>query len=233
MATRHAPHFPPDTVRFLRALKRNNRREWFQPRKQEYEATVRAPMIAIIDQLAMDFRAFAPELVASPKMSLYRVYRDTRFSEDKTPYKTHVAASFPWRGLPKHEGAGVYFHVSPAEVWVGGGMYAPQPPQLHAVREHIADNLRRFRRIIDARTFTRRFGALAGEKLQRVPRGFPKDHDAAELLKHRQFLAGVERPSSFASDPAFYRELLAVFRQIAPLVRFLNEPLVAAERPRP
>lgn len=226
MATRPAPRFPPDTVRFLRALKRNNRREWFQPRKEQYEAKVRAPMIAIVEQLAVDFRASAPELVASPKLSLYRVYRDTRFSEDKTPYKTHIAAIFPWRGLPKHEGAGVYFHVAPDDVWVGGGMYAPQPPQLHAVREHIAVNVKRLRRIIEAPAFKKMFGGVDGEKLQRVPRGFPKDHEAAEWLKHRQLLAGAELPAAFASDPAFYPRLVAMFRQIAPLVRFLNEPLV-------
>jgi len=232
MASRPAPRFPPDTVRFLRALKRNNRREWFQPRKAEYEAKVRAPMVAVIEQLAVDFRAFAPELVASPKMSLYRVYRDTRFSEDKTPYKTHVAASFPWRGLQKHEGAGVYFHLAPDDVWIGGGMYAPPSPQLHAVREYIAAHHARLRRIIEASAFKKTFGALEGEKLQRVPRGFSKDHAAAELLKHRQFLAGVELPSALASSPAFYARLLAVFRQIVPLVRFLNEPLVAGNRDR-
>jgi len=87
-------------------------------------------MIAMVDRLATDFRAFAPELVATPKVSLYRIYRDTRFSDNKLPYKTHVAAVFPTRGLQKHEGAGLYFHVSPTEVWIGGGMYSPQPPQL-------------------------------------------------------------------------------------------------------
>jgi uncharacterized protein (TIGR02453 family) len=227
MAVRSVPQFPPDTVRFLRALKRNNRRDWFQPRKAEYEATVRAPMIAVIERLAIDFRAFAPELVASPKASMYRVYRDTRFSANKTPYKTHIAGIFPWRGLPKHEGAGVYFHVAPDEVWIGGGMYAPQPRQLYAVRAHIAANVRRMRRIIDAPAFKKTFGSLEGEKLQRMPRGFPGDHEAADLLKHRQFMAGLELPSSFASDPAFYRRVVTVFRQVVPLVRFLNEPLVA------
>lgn len=221
-----APRFPPETVAFLRALKRNNRREWFQPRKAKYEANVRAPMIAIIERLAVDFRAFAPELLASPKLSMYRVYRDTRFSANKAPYKTHVAAVFPWRGLPRHEGAGVYFHVSPDEIWIGGGMYAPQPQQLYAVRTHIAANVRRLRRIIEAPAFKETFGELEGETLQRVPRGFDRDHEAAELLKHRQFIAGVELPSSFASNPAFYGRLVAVFRQAVPLARFLNEPLV-------
>ncbi|HEX3703725.1 MAG TPA: DUF2461 domain-containing protein [Vicinamibacterales bacterium] len=227
-----APRFPPETLAFLRALKRNNRRDWFQPRKGQYEAKVRAPMIAIIDKLAVDFRRFAPELVASPKVSLYRIYRDTRFSEDKTPYKTHVAASFPWRGLPRHEGAGVYFHLAPDGLWIGGGMYAPPAPQLHAVREHIAANLGRLRRIIAAPGFKKTFGALEGSKLQRVPRGFSKDHKAAELLKHRQFLAGVELPAPFASDPTFYRRLLGILRQAVPLVRFLNEPLAASRQDR-
>jgi uncharacterized protein (TIGR02453 family) len=225
MAAQSAPRFPAETVRFLRALKRNNRRDWFQPRKEQYEAQVREPMIAVIEQLASDFRAFAPELIASPKLSMYRVYRDTRFSENKTPYKTHIAAIFPWRGLPKHEGAGVYFHVAPDDVWIGGGMYAPQPAQLHAVREHIASNVRRLRKIVEAPAFRKGFGPLEGEKLQRVPRGFPKDHPAAEFLKHRQFMAGVERPPAFASSPTFYKQLLDVFRQVVPLARFLNEPL--------
>jgi uncharacterized protein (TIGR02453 family) len=225
MAATSAPRFPPETIKFLRALKRNNRREWFQPRKEQYEAQVRDPMIAVIERLASDFRSFAPELIASPKISMYRVYRDTRFSENKTPYKTHIAANFPWRGLAKHEGAGLYFHVAPGDVWIGGGMYAPQPAQLQAVREHIAGNVRRLRKIVEAPAFKKAFGPLEGEKLQRVPRGFPRDHEAAEYLKHRQFMAGVERPSAFASSPAFYKQLLDVFRQVVPLARFLNEPL--------
>ena len=89
--------FTKKTLSFLRALKRNNRREWFVPRKEEYEQHVRTPMIELIERLAADMRAFAPELAADPKVSLFRIYRDTRFSSDKTPYKTHVAASFPWR----------------------------------------------------------------------------------------------------------------------------------------
>src|SRR5918912_3245745 len=128
-----APRFTPETLTFLRALKRNNRRDWFNAHRDEYEQYIRAPMIAIVERLAIDFREFAPGLVASPKTSMYRIYRDTRFSENKAPYKTHVAAVFPTRGLAKHEGAGLYFHISPDDVWIGGGMYAPQPPQLQAV----------------------------------------------------------------------------------------------------
>jgi uncharacterized protein (TIGR02453 family) len=225
-----APRFTRDTLKFLRALKRNNRREWFTAHRDDYERCVRLPMVAVVERLANDFRAFAPELVASPRASMYRIYRDTRFSDDKTPYKTHVAAVFPTRGLAKHEGAGLYFHVSAAEVWIGGGMYAPQTPQLHAVREHIAANTKRLRAIVEARPFRRLIGDLEGDRLQRVPRGFSRDHPAAEYLKFRNFLAGCEFPAEFATGPAFYRTLLTVFRQVAPLSRFLNEPLAASER---
>src|SRR5205814_249667 len=107
-------------------------------------------MLAVVAQLASDLRSFAPEIVVDPKTAMYRIYRDTRFSENKTPYKTHVAAVFPWRGLAKHEGAGLYFHVSPDEVWIGGGMYSPQPAQLQAVREHIAANTGRLRAIVES-----------------------------------------------------------------------------------
>src|SRR5437867_8752208 len=222
-----APRFSVETLRFLRALKRNNRREWFNAHRDDYEAYVRRPMTAIVERLAEDFRAVAPELVASPKVSIYRIYRDTRFSENKTPYKTHVAAVFPCRSLPKHQGAGLYFHVSPDEVWIGGGMYAPEMSQLQAVREHIAANVRRLQAIVESPSFRRTIGALEGAQLQRVPRGFAKDHVAAEYLRYRQFLAGAEFPPSFATNPRFYATVVKVFREVSPLVRFLNEPLVA------
>ena len=217
---------PRRSLAFLRALKRNNRREWFQPRKEQFDADVREPMLAIVERLAGDLHSIAPEIVVDPKTAMYRIYRDTRFSENKTPYKTHVAAVFPWRGLAKHEGAGLYFHVSPDEVWMGGGMYSPQTAQLQAVREHIAGNVRRMRAIVESPGFRRHVGELEGERLQRVPHGFPKDHAAAGYLKYRQFLAGRELPPAFACNPKFYSTLVTVFRQVAPLARFLNEPLV-------
>jgi uncharacterized protein (TIGR02453 family) len=220
-----APRFSPKALSFLRSLRRNNDREWFKARKERYELVLRQPMIAVIERLADDFRSFAPDLVASPRTSLYRIYRDTRFSENKAPLKTHVAAVFPTRGLPKHQGAGLYLEVAPAWVWIGGGMYAPETAQLQAVREHIAGNVSRLRAIVESPGFRRAVGKLDGERLQRVPRGFPKDHEAAEYLKYRQFLAGREFPADFACSPRFYRGVLDVFQQVAPLTRFLNEPL--------
>ena len=226
-----APCFTSDTLKFLRALKRNNRRDWFNAHRDQYEAAVRAPMTAIIERLAVDLADMAPELIANPKSSMYRIYRDTRFSEDKTPYKTHAAAVFPPRGLPKNAGAGLYFHISPDELWIGGGMYSPGTPQLQAIREHLAANLKGFRAIVESAGFRRHVGKLEGERLQRVPRGFPKDHPAAEYLRFRQFLAVAEFPAALGTSPPFYGTLLTVFRQVVPLIRFLNEPLSKDRRP--
>ncbi len=223
--TARAMQFSPKALSFLRALKRNNRREWFKARKEQYDVLLRAPMLELIERLDEDFRGFAPDLVASPKVSLYRIYRDTRFSSNKAPLKTHVAAVFPCRGLPKHQGAGLYLEVSPGWVWVGGGMYAPETSQLHAVREHIAGNLRQFRAIVESPAFRQTVGTLDGEQLQRVPRGFSRDHEAATYLKYRQFLAGREFPATFATSASFYPGVVKVFRHVAPLIRFLNEPL--------
>ncbi len=228
-----AARFTNRTLTFLRTLKRNNRRDWFNAHKDEYELHVRQPMIAIIEQLANDLRDTAPEVIAAPKTSLYRIYRDTRFSPNKAPYKTHAAAVFPARGLPKHEGAGLYFHISPDEVWIGGGIYAPQTPQLVALREHIAANINRLRTIVESPSFRRRVGRLGGERLQRVPRGYPPDHPGAEYLKLRQFIAGREWPGSFTTSPKFYATVLATFREVLPLTRFLNEPLLASPRAQP
>jgi uncharacterized protein (TIGR02453 family) len=217
--------FTNDTLRFLRALKRNNDREWFKARRERYEAHVREPMIALIERLARDLPRFAPEIVASPRTSLYRVYRDTRFSDDKTPLKIQASASFRWRGLDKGEGAGLYLEVHPQWVWMGGGFWAPETRHLVKIREHIAASYPELDRIVRARSL-RRIGALEGDRLQRVPRGYSKDDPAAEYLKFRQFLVGREFPAQFAASAEFYPALLETYRGIMPLIRFLNEPLV-------
>src|SRR3989442_502273 len=131
------PTFPQAGLNFLKSLKRNNNREWFLKHRPDYEESVRSPMVQLIEALAKEFKRFAPEIAVSPK-SLFRIHRDTRFSKDKNPYKTHVAASFAVRGLARHEGAGFYFHIAPTELWIGGGMYRPAPDELRSVRDHIA-----------------------------------------------------------------------------------------------
>ena len=219
--------FSSKTVSFLRSLKRNNNREWFRPRKDQYEAHVRGPMIAVVEQLGHDFGRFAPELIASPKHSLFRIYRDTRFSDNKKPLKTHAAAVFRHRDLPKPQGAGLYFEIAGGWVWVGGGMWRPEPHELVQIREHIAETWPEMRSLVRSTAFRRRLGELQGDAMSRVPRGYSADHPAADFLKQRQFYAGAEFPATLAYSRDFYPTLLATFKALMPLVRFLNEPLAA------
>jgi uncharacterized protein (TIGR02453 family) len=218
--------FTKKSLAFLRALKRNNDRDWFRARKADYEQHLRSPMIELLARLASDLPAFAPDLVADPRVSLFRIYRDTRFSADKAPLKTNIAAHMPSRRLPKGVGAGLYFEVAPRWVWIGGGSYRPDADELRAFRSSIAERHRSFSRIVHARTFVETAGGLDGEQLTRVPRGYATDHPAAAYLKHKQFIAGREFPAEFALEPRFYAELLGIFRAIAPLVAFLNAAMV-------
>lgn len=232
MARRSSSSFTPKTLSFLRSLKRNNDRDWFRARKDQYEMHVRGPMIAVVERLAHDLGRVAPELIVSPKRSLFRVYRDTRFSSNKTPLRTNASAVFRTKDLPWPQGAGLYFEVAPGWVWIGGGMWRPEPPELVRLREHIAGTWPEIRDITRAAAFRKRFDELAGETMTRVPRGYRPDHPAAAFLKHRQFYTGAEFPAALAHSREFYPTLLATFKALMPLVRFLNEPLVeGAESP--
>ena len=216
--------FTPKALAFLRALKRNNRREWFHERRDQYEELLRAPMAAVIERLGQEFRSFAPDLMADPKKSLYRIWRDTRFSADKRPLKTNVAAVFPHRGGDRHTSAGLYLEVSPDWVFAGGGLYMPDPKGLHRIRERIAEDPKGFARVVNAPAL-KKAGGLQGESLKRVPRGFPADHPAADYLKMKQFLVWGEWPPELATTPRFWTELLTTFRATAPLVKYLNDAL--------
>jgi uncharacterized protein (TIGR02453 family) len=221
------PCFTPRTLTFLRGLKKHNDRSWFAARKEEYERDVRAPMAALVERLAVDLRRFAPDLVATPRASLYRIYRDTRFTEDKSPFKTQVGAIFPHRDFPKHQGAGLYLEIGPAGTMIVGGMYMPQPQDLQAVRDHLAGNFTRFRALVESPGFRRTVGPVTGDSLRRVPRGYSPDHPAADYLRMKQFLFGRDYPAAFATDKKFYREVLSQFERMAPVVHFLNEALSA------
>ena len=221
--------FTARTLSFLRALKRNNDREWFHARREQYDTNVRLPMLSVVERLANDFQRIAPELVADPKISMFRPWRDTRFSENKAPLKTHVAATFPHRRLGRMTGAGLYFEVAPAWVWIGGGIYAPDTSQLQAIREHIVAHHAEFDAIVRHRRF-KNLGGLQGERLTRVPRGYAKEHPAATYLQHKQFLGSREEAAEFATRPDFYKHLLATFETLVPLCRFLNEPLISRLR---
>ena len=222
--------FSPKTLAFLRSLTRHNDRDWFRLHKPEYEQHVRGPMVDLLARLAVDLRGFAPELVADPRVSLYRIYRDTRFSTDKSPLKTHVAAHFPSKDLSRGRSAALYLEISPKRVRIGGGLYMPASSDLRLIREHIATGYRTLRRVVTGSAFREAVGALSGAKLVGVPKGYPASHPAMEYLRFKQFLAGREFEPTLAITDRFYPELLRTFREVAPLVRFLNAPLVAGRR---
>jgi uncharacterized protein (TIGR02453 family) len=188
-------------------------------------------MIALLKHLSADLPTFAPELISEPRVSLYRIYRDTRFSPDKSPLKTHVAAHFPPRGLPRNQGAGLYLEVAPTWVWIGGGLYMPPAEDLRAIRAHIAAEHGVLHRIVTRRRFRDAVGDLGGEQLTRVPRGYQGTHPAAAYLRFKQFLAGREFEAEFATTARFYPTVLGIFGAVAPLVRFLNAPIMAKRTP--
>jgi uncharacterized protein (TIGR02453 family) len=218
--------FPPEGLKFFESLARNNRREWFQPRKHIYEEQVKAPMLELVRALTAQMMRFAPDYVAEPAKAIYRIYRDTRFSKDKTPYKTHIAAIFPRRGLEKHAGGGMYFSVSAKEIEVAGGVYMPGPETLLAIRTHLAEHHEEFRKIIRARKLRTLLGEVHGEQLSRVPKGFPCDHAAADLLRHKQWLVYAMLDPKLATTPKLLTEVRQRFEAMIPFLEFLNRPLV-------
>lgn len=223
------PGFPPEGIAFLRALKRNNRREWFRPRKHLFESHVKAPMVELVDALNLNLAQFAAHHINDPAKAIYRFYRDTRFSADKTPYKDHIAAIFPRRGHAKHVSAGFYIGVSPEGVEIAGGIYMPGPPELLAIRAWLAEHYVDFRKA--ARGPEKLMGKLHGASLQRVPKGFPADHPAADLLKMKQWLYYTVLDVAVATSPELPGEISRRFRAMAPVVELLNTPLRAAKTP--
>lgn len=218
------PGFPPEAPQFFRGLARNNRREWFQPRKTLFEEKVKQPMQALVAALNGELRKFAPAYVTDPGKAIYRIYRDTRFSKDKTPYKDHIAASFRRAGGGQNDG-GYYVAMSHKETAVGGGIYMPEPAALLAIRNHIAEHHRELRRILRSRALRELFGEMHGEQLSRVPKGFPAEHPAADLLRFKRFILYVELPAELATTPQFFPEIVKRFRAIQPFLDFVAAPL--------
>ena len=219
--------FPKEGLQFLRNLKKNNDRDWFQAHKSVYEGAVKGPMTELVLALGEDFEEFAPAYLTDPKKAIYRIYRDTRFSNDKTPYKTHVAASFNHKALVKHAAAGFYFHLSPEEILLGGGVYMPGSAELLAIRRHISADPEAYRAVVSNRTFKRYFGEVTGERLSRPPKGFLADDPAIETLKQKQFLAMENLDPELALSAKLLPELSKRFKALAPFIDHLNQPLLA------
>jgi len=225
-------HFTPATLKFLRGLARHNDREWFEPRRPVFEAELKAPMLALIEELNHGLAAFAPDHIRPPHKTMFRFYRDTRFSHDKRPYKDHIAAWFARRGMEKTSGAGFYFHLSAKELLIAIGVFMPQPEQLLAIRRAIADNPAEYRallkKLMKPSGSKVPFTPVEPDALKRVPKGFSADHPAADLLVARNFGVHVILPTDVALSPTLGKEILQRFCAAAPLTEFLNNAINAS-----
>lgn len=191
--TRHA-------IEFMADLAANNERSWFQPRKADYERLVKQPMERLCVALADRFESRGIPLEADPKRSPFRIYRDTRFSRNKDPYKTHVAATFPWTGgaagvgesaVERAHANGGYFSFQPGEMYFGGGVYMAEKPFLEAFRNTVRDHPERVRSALHDEDFVKWFGAAHSHaELKRVPPGYPPEHPLADLFRWKDVIFG-------------------------------------------
>jgi len=225
--------FTPAALRFFKDLKRHNAKPWFEAHKDVYLNEVVLPMRTLIEELDVRFARSAPEITGDPKKSMFRIYRDVRFSKDKSPYKVHAACWFWHKDADPRVGdraesgsAGFYFHLEPGASLIGAGMWMPPRPVLNKLRELIAAKPAGFERVIKHPAFKRRFGGLDKEgMLKRVPRGFAPDHRAAELLRYQSFTAGRELSDREVTAKALGALLEKDFVRLLPLVRWLNGAL--------
>ncbi len=226
------PWFRSEAMTFLRNLAKHNDREWFQPRKAQFEELLREPMLAIVRKITDAMLDFAPNHVRPAEKSLFRIYRDTRFSNDKRPYKTHVAAWWTHTGLDKTSGAGYYFHVSPKEVIVAAGAYMPEKEQLAAIRHWLLDHHAEFRKLLARPAVKRAFSEFEGNALTRPPKGFPCEHPGMDLIRCRQWGLAATLPPKTALDPKFAATVIRYLKLAAPVVDALNTPIAASLKPK-
>jgi uncharacterized protein (TIGR02453 family) len=216
--------FPPEALKFLSGLARNNRREWFQPRKEIFESKVKTPMLELTEAINAELLEFAPDHINDPKKAVYRIYRDTRFSPDKTPYKTHVGAIFPRRGLGRESAAGFYVQVSPKSLGIAAGAYMPGPEELFAIRTWLAENHKAFRKAAQAPE--KLLGKLHGDSLTRSPKGFDPAHPASDLIRMKGWLYWIELDAKLIESRKLLPEIVKRFRAAAAVVEMLNATLV-------
>jgi uncharacterized protein (TIGR02453 family) len=239
-ATARFEGFRPGALGFLRRLKRNNRRQWFERNRAVYETEVRDPMRALVEEMDVRLARLAPELTGDPRHSIFRIHRDVRFSADKSPYKTNAACQFyhqdAGRGAGQDAqgaGAGVYFQLEDGQCFVAGGMWMPARPALERIRDRLADSPKGLDRLLRAAAFRRRFGRLDAEAmLKRMPRGYSEDHPAARWLRYRSFTATRIMTAREVQSPRLPAILARDFAALVPLVRWLNEALGYRARAR-
>ena len=221
-----ATHFSQAGIKFLTGLKRHNERVWFDARKSVYEGELKAPMLAVIDEVNAAMETFAPEHVRPAQKCMMRIYRDIRFSKNKDPYKTNVAAWWARQGLEKTSGAGFYFHMTATEVVIAAGAYMPEKDQTLAIRRMLLKQHDEMRAMLSARALkTAGMTPIDGMKMSRGPKGFPADHPAMDLILQRQWGVGATLPVDVALGPGLVKEIAKRFKLAAPMVALLNEPL--------
>lgn len=206
--------FDDEFFRFFREISRNNKKEWFLANKERYESRVKKPLIEFALALAPKLKKVAPKYVSDAK-SVFRIYRDTRFSRDKTPYKTHGALHFRHaRGKDVHA-PGFYLHLEPGNVFAGSGLWRPEPPIAAKIRKSIAKDVSGWKKVTKGLK-------LDGDRLARPPRGFPKDHVAIEDLKRKDFITGREFDEADAKKARFLDDYVDALREQSAFMTFLT-----------
>ncbi|WP_254062558.1 DUF2461 domain-containing protein [Acidobacterium sp. S8] len=219
------PYFNTEALKFLRGLKRNNDRAWFEARRDVYERELKPPLLALVERVTDAMTEFAPAHVRPAEKSIMRIYRDIRFSADKSPYKTHVAAWWTRNGLEKTSGGGYYFHFSASEVVIAAGIYMPQKEQLMAIRMQLLQQHEELRRMLNDKKLRKVMDLdLDTQALSRPPKGFPKEHPGLDLIRQQQWGVVARLPAQAALDAGFAGEVVKRFRLAAPIVDFLNRP---------
>ncbi len=222
MASRYA-RFQAETIRFLQQLAANNDREWFKNHKGHYEEHVLDVALRFIQSMQDPLAEIAPHFVAVPTRmggSLMRVYRDTRFSKNKTPYKTNIGIQFRHERAKDVHSPGYYVHIDPKQVFIGVGMWRPDSDPLRSIRQRIAEKPAEWKKVMGDRSFKRQF-RLGGEMLKRPPRGFDKDHEYIDDIRRKSFIAVRELNVKDCLKPQFQRTVESSFKTAEPFMRFL------------
>jgi len=218
--------FPKELFNFLRDLGKNNNRQWFQDNKQRYREWVVNPVCDFIAAMAPRLKKISDCYVADPRPhggSMFRIYRDTRFSKDKKPYKENVGCHFRHMAGKDAHAPGFYVHLETSGVFFGGGIWVPPNPVLDKIRRAIVEDPQSWARVINNKSFKQRFGGIAGDGLKRPPRGYTAEHVFVEDLKRKSFYAIQHGSVSSATDKSFVAEVDHAFRTTTQLMKFLTE----------